>query len=612
MRNKKGQITIFVIFAIIIVAMIGIYFLAYNPSSSVELPPNIQPAYNALLTCIEENILVGVNILGSQAGYIDVPEFEAGSRYMPFSSQLDFASAPVPYWYYVSGNNIQKEQIPSEKEMEEQLEDFVEEQIDNCLFDEFYDQGYYIDYMGQEANINIKENKIDLSLDMPLSISKGEDNVRIDSHELSVNSNLGKLYQSAKEIYEYEQDTLFLEKYAVDTLSLYAPVDGYEISCSPLTWSADEVFNELENAIEGNTLALKNKGGDYVLTDSEDEYFVIDLPVEENVRFINSRNWAHGFEVNPSEEALLLASPVGNQAGLGILGFCYVPYHFVYNVRYPVLIQVYEGDEIFQFPVAVVLQNNNPREIYDTESVLVNEPQICPYKNTLMEINTFNDNGNVVPADISYNCLGEICEIGNSPLHENFPQCINGYVLAKAEGYKPAKIMQSTVENTSLDIMMEKIYTLPIELDLDGENYNGNALIHFISDDFSKTVIYPQEQNIELAAGDYEITVQVYEDSSLYLESTVQEQCFEVPSTGLGSLLGLTKTECFEIPVPEQTITKVLSGGGETSMLVYEITLKNANHVYLNVPKLKIPTSLEELQNNYILLENSEIELRIR
>jgi len=61
---------------------------------------------------------------------------------MPFSSQLNFLGNPVPYWYYVSGNNVQKEQVPSKNEMENQLEDFIEEKINKCVFDEYYEQGF--------------------------------------------------------------------------------------------------------------------------------------------------------------------------------------------------------------------------------------------------------------------------------------------------------------------------------------------------------------------------------------------------------------------------------------------------------------------------------------
>ena len=94
--SKKGQITIFVILAIIIVAAVGLIFIISDSPKTLKLSPNIEPVYNSFLSCLEENLVTGASILGSQAGYIEVPEFEPGSRYMPFSSQLDFAGSPVP------------------------------------------------------------------------------------------------------------------------------------------------------------------------------------------------------------------------------------------------------------------------------------------------------------------------------------------------------------------------------------------------------------------------------------------------------------------------------------------------------------------------------------
>ena len=39
---------------------------------------------------------------------------------------------------------------------------------------------------------------------------------------------------------------------------MYAPVDGVELTCSPLVWNADEVFKNLSIATETNTFALSN------------------------------------------------------------------------------------------------------------------------------------------------------------------------------------------------------------------------------------------------------------------------------------------------------------------------------------------------------------------
>ncbi|MCK5043909.1 hypothetical protein KAR52_02820, partial [Candidatus Pacearchaeota archaeon] len=322
--SRRGQITIFIIIAIILVAIVISFFIFRESFIITKIPASIEPVRTTFLACLEEDALVGIDILGSQAGYISLPEFESGSAYMPFSSQLDFLGNQIPYWYYVSGNNVQKEQVPSKKDMETQLGEFVESQIRECVFDKYYEQGFEINQGEPKAEVIIKDNGVEINLNLNLDVTKAEDTALIKNHKVSIKSKLGTLYDSARKIYEHEQKNLFLENYAIDTLRLYAPVDGVELSCSPMVWSADEVFDDLEEAIEANTLALKTKGGSYSLNKKENKYFIEDISVDSEVRFINSRNWPNTFEVAPSEENVLMAKPVGNQQGLGILGFCYV------------------------------------------------------------------------------------------------------------------------------------------------------------------------------------------------------------------------------------------------------------------------------------------------
>jgi len=613
--NTSAQVTIFIIIAIIIIGGVVAFFTFKDFLISTKIPANLEPVYTSFLSCLEEDTLVGIDILESQAGYISLPDFEPGSAYMPFSSQLNFLGNPIPYWYYVSGNNIQKEQVPSKNKMENQLEEFIEGKIRNCIFDKYYEQGFEITMREPEADVNIRDKEVEISLDMGFGISKGEENVVINSHNIEVKSDLGLLYNSAKKIYEYEQSSLFLEDYAVDILRLYAPVDGVELTCSPLTWSGNVIFNELENAIEANTLSLKVKGGDYSLNKKENEYFIVDVSVDSDVRFLNSKDWPSSFEVLPSEGSILIAKPIGNQPGLGALGFCYVPYHFVYNVRYPVLIQLYSGDEIFQFPVAVVLQGNVPREALDISAVGFEAPELCKYKNTLVEVNTYDTKLNHVQADISYECFNEVCYIGRTltnPLVENFPQCVNGRIVAKADGFENSKYVYSTTKSGSVDIIMDRLYELDVGLKLDGRNYNKNAIITFISDDSSKTVVYPEQKKVELSEGQYEVQVQVYKNSSIKLDATTKEQCMEVPQSGLGGLFGLTKEECFNIEIPAQIISNALSGGGKQNYYVLENELIGSNVIEINAQSLPLPKSLEQLQDNYMLFEDKGLDISFK
>jgi len=237
--NRKGQVTIFIIIAIILVSAVAVFFIFRESLITEKIPASIEPVYISFLSCLEDNTLTGIDVLESQAGYISLPDFEPGSAYMPFSSQLNFLGNPIPYWYYVSGNNIQKEQMPSKRDMEDQLEEFIDEEITECIFDKYYEQGFEISQGEPEAKVIIRDNEVEIGLSMDLSVNKEEDSVLIRNHKVVVKSKLGTLYNSAKKIYEYEQKNLFLENYAVDTLRLYTPVDGVELTCSPVTWEGD-------------------------------------------------------------------------------------------------------------------------------------------------------------------------------------------------------------------------------------------------------------------------------------------------------------------------------------------------------------------------------------
>ncbi|MBR9701369.1 hypothetical protein GOV13_00425 [Candidatus Pacearchaeota archaeon] len=621
MRDKRAQVTVFIIIAIVLVGGIIVYFTFRDSLGLEGIPANLEPVYTSFLSCLEGDTLVGIDILESQAGYITLPDFELGSEYMPFSSQLNFLGNSIPYWYYVSGNNLQREQVPSKREMERQLGEFIDNEVRDCIFEGFYEQGFEIVLETPATEIDIRDNDVRVNLNMDLSIKKGEDSVVVRNHKIDVRSDLGVLYDSAIEIYEYEQENLFLEEYAVDTLRLYAPVDGVELTCSPMTWSGDKVFDELQEAIEVNTLALKVKGGDYSLNKKENEYFVIDVPVEGDVGFINSKEWPASFEVAPSEGNILMASPIGNQPGLGALGFCYVPYHFVYNVKYLVLVQIFSSDtlrgtgEIFQFPLAVVLQGNVPREALDTSAVGFEDSGLCEYKNIGVEVNTYDVRLNHVPADISYECFNEVCSIGSTttnPLVEEFPQCVNGRIVAKAEGFENAEYVYSTTESGSVDIILDRLYELDIELKLEGSDYSKNAIVNFISDDSSKTVVYPDQKSVELSEGQYEVQVQVYRNSSIKLDAMTREQCMEVPQTGVGGLFGLTKEQCFNIDIPAQVISNALAGGGNENYYVLENELAGSSVIEINAESLPTPVSLENLQDNYFIFETKGLEISFR
>ena len=622
-RNLKGQVTIFIIIAILIVVTLIAYFILREVvDSGTEVPKELAPVYDYYLSCIDDSTKQAAKLMANQGGHLELPEFEPGSDYMPFSSHLDFLGYSVPYWYYVSGNGIAKEQVIEISAMEDQLEEYLKDRISECDFQEYEERGFIVEREDAEVKVDIKDNKIEVGMEMPLTMAFGEVTARQTTHKVSVSSRLGRFHEIATKIYDKEQSFLFLENYGVDILRLYAPVDGTEIGCSPKVWNTEDIKEDLINGLQSNTLAIKVKGDYYSLANENNKYFIQDIGEEvgesESVNFLYLTDWPTKIEIYPDENPLV-ANPVGLQEGLGMLGFCYVPYHFVYDITYPVLIQIYDAEEMFQFPIAVVIDKNKPREALDVESAFQTIPNLCEHKLSEMTVYTYDNNLDPVEAQIKYKCLDSSCSIGETELIGDeailtgmFPECVNGYVIASAEGYSTKKHLASTVESGTIEVILEKKYKLDLEIKKGGLKLgNSYAVVNFVKDEGGTTVVYPEQEEVELSAGEYEVKVYIYSNSSLYLEGSSSEECVDVPKSGLGAVFGSTEEKCFTLNVPGQTVEFAVSGGGTQDTYFSASELAEASKMTIYAEDFGVPSKVEDLQINYNNLEINGLEIEL-
>jgi hypothetical protein len=602
--NKKGQVTLFIILGIIIVVVVLSIFFFRGKVSSPKISPNIEPIQANFLNCIERGTLAGISILESKGGYIENPLFVPGSTYMPFSSELDFLGVQIPYWYYISGNNLEYEQIPSLQDMEKQLENYLEQKLINCNFEEYKNQGYSIENENLEVDVSIDDESVFVEVNSDLNVGFENEIYLMEDFSVEVDSFLGTLYEDAKKIYELEMENYFLENYSLDVLYLYAPVTGVELGCSPLFWNVDEFYGNLSEAIVGNIGALKNKG-------REDDYFALNLPIDSEINLITSSSWPTTFEVTNSDNNILVAKPIGNQEGLGILGFCYVPYHFVYNWRFPVLIQVSRFDEVFQFPLPIIIDRNMPKEGKKGNSYAEEVSNICEYKNNEMVISVYDSELNPIDANVSYQCFGVNCYIGKTnegKLKEFFPQCVNGVVKVSSDGFKDSYV-KTDINQTEVVFILDREYELDLEIISQEGFYSGNAIINFIGEDSTFSLAYPEQKKVTLSEGKYEIEVYLYSESSLIFEETTTEYCVDVPSSGIKGYFGFEEKECVESIIPEQEIENILIGGGKIEYYFLEKNLKNSQAIVLNAKKFNLPDSIEELSLNYELVEKQSLEV---
>ncbi len=616
--TRRGQMTVFVIIAIAIVAAVVIYFIARGELGISGISPELQPVFDYYEGCINQEAKAAIELAQSQGGFVNIENYAPGSEYAPTSSQLNFLGFPVPYWYYVSGNGLIKENVPLKSDIEEEIAEYVEEKINDCDFDSFYAQGFSIEINDADAEVNIEDENVNIAIDSDLVVSKGEDSARKSVHETDIDSKLGKFYDLAIKIYEKERTEAVLDSYGEDVLRLYAPVDGVELSCSGKIWKTRDVVEEIKSGLEANIGKIKVKGNYYDLNDKKNEYYVMDLGenVDESVNFVYLRNMPTKIEVVGEDvnNELMIASPVGIQEGLGVMGFCYSPYHFVYDVNFPILVQIYNNEEIFQFPVVAVIDNNVVRQAvfseFDEEPA--SEFDLCEFKTQDVEINLHDNNLNSVDGNIDYQCFDQKCSLGETvggKFIGKAPSCFNGYLIVKSEGFLEKKELFSSNKESSFDIILDREYEIEIEMEIGGRAMRDeSAIISFTREEESASAALPDVVSVKLSEGSYDIKVYVYGNSSITIPGSKKTQCQEVPRSGILGFIGSKKEECFDIVIPEIKIEYALIGGGTGSVYILESQLQDGK-IKLMVDSLPSPRSLEELQYNYASFESLGVDV---
>ena len=608
-KNKRAQLTLFIILAVVLIALALVLIFVFGNISLTKT--NEVESY--FISCVDDKMKTRVATAELQGGYLELPTFVQGSSNYPFSSYFRFLGLDIPYWAYISGNGIYQMQNQSIAQIESQFSEYLKKAAAECL--EFRAYSYLNITHGEvsKSSVKIYDTYIESTLILPIEVS-GEMAYRKSEHTIKTKTNFGSLYRAATEIFNAQNKRTILSNYSIDVINAYAPVDGLELSCAPKIWSKTEIINTLKKALQENIQAIKIKGSEYTLKSSKNRYFVADFgQINQQVNFLYTSTWPTKLDVWPSDNDIMRAYPIGNQQGLGIIGFCFIPYHFVYDLSFPVLVQVTSGTEIFQFPILIVIDKMIPQKANLNDTLPI-EFDICSTPGQAGTVYT-SYNSNPIEADISFRCLSQTCSIGStkkdgdfSSLIEEFPKCSNGYVIASAQGYKNSEALVSTNEPFIVDIYLSPTYSLDLDL---GLGTNENAILIFKSQGYDQTVFYPSQKKIDLSEGAYSVSLQIYKNSELSLGSQEVEKCIKVPAAGIPGTLGFTTEQCYSITIPASQLTSVPIGGGKAEFYATDEELKNSRKIKILSEKLETPNTIEEVMDVYTLINLNTLTITL-
>lgn len=194
---KRGQVTIFLVVGIVILAIFAsiLYFTSYVRQTKLEdeatvhpLTARVRPQITSFVeSCIQETAVPGIYFLGIQGGII----------YPDDPSTLLLTENAVLNYGYLNGIN----QLDTEK-MEEQLNRFVEENVHLCLdFSSFAARGIFVtEKKLPKVESILHFDKVVLNLKYKLEATSGGDTLRVDFFSAIIELPLGKLREQAMEV----------------------------------------------------------------------------------------------------------------------------------------------------------------------------------------------------------------------------------------------------------------------------------------------------------------------------------------------------------------------------------------------------------------------------
>ncbi|UZE93559.1 MAG: hypothetical protein IB618_02155 [Candidatus Pacearchaeota archaeon] len=212
--QKRGQVTLFIIIAIVIVALIVLVIFFQRGFPGVELSENdVATVKSYLGECFELKTKEGILFLGKQAGYYNLEGVES----------INFLDEQTAYYW-----KAEQSLVPSVDIVANELDKYLDDNINDCFTLEDYD------IMSEECSINsqITEN-VDVLFDCPITIKKGMATARLESFTTSVEAPVVKLLDVSDQVVEdYEKKPGSLCVACIDEI---ATVNNVTIKAVPIT-----------------------------------------------------------------------------------------------------------------------------------------------------------------------------------------------------------------------------------------------------------------------------------------------------------------------------------------------------------------------------------------
>ena len=154
--QKRGQVSVFIIVAILIVALIVVFFIFKNQilnGTDENISPDVKPIHDFVSQCISKVGEEGVYYIGQTGGYFYSPNI---------STEYGIA------YYYYSGNNY----MPSKVTIQNELSNYTNYMMPFCTGDFSDYKDFNINQGKIKTTTKIESGKVVYDVEYPITITR--------------------------------------------------------------------------------------------------------------------------------------------------------------------------------------------------------------------------------------------------------------------------------------------------------------------------------------------------------------------------------------------------------------------------------------------------------
>ena len=204
---KKGQITLFVIIGIIIIAVIGlgVYFrgsiIQDKATESLAerdvVEPEVQEVYNHIFDCAEETAKEGLVLIGLQGGYAQAP-----------LDSIDIEDEGISIAIgYDQGEN----KLPTLLTIQNELVSYVNTFAPTCVNLNLF-EGFSFEEKDPSTSVRILEDAVVFEINYPVVAKKGDTTYNLDkSYKFSYPVRFRRIYEISQSIINNEKDAVSID-----------------------------------------------------------------------------------------------------------------------------------------------------------------------------------------------------------------------------------------------------------------------------------------------------------------------------------------------------------------------------------------------------------------